>query len=172
MSALAAVDVAIGLVFAHLLFSLLCSRVNESIASLLQWRAQGLALGIRRLVIGERPPTSEVERRLARLASFEAPLLADLRLPRLWERRAVQAGRRQPSRLPSYLPSRTFALALMDALTGPAESPATAATAAGSAGSSSAGRRATRTRRRRADHAARGPSDPIPTARGGGGCRR
>jgi len=40
------VDIAIGLIFVYLVFSVAASRINEYVASRLQWRAQGLERGL------------------------------------------------------------------------------------------------------------------------------
>jgi hypothetical protein len=88
-------DVAIGLSFVYLFLSLICTVVNEWLARVFELRAQTLEKGIRQLLERglERP---DLEQKL-----YAHPLVKALAPP----------GRR-----PSYLPSRTFALALLDLL--------------------------------------------------------
>ena len=84
---LPALDVAIGLVFIYFILALVCSVVNEGIASLLRWRAKDLERGIGQLLGAD-------------LGRFrEHPLIA---------------GQIDPKRgWPSYLSSRSFATALL-----------------------------------------------------------
>ena len=87
---LPALDVAIGLVFVYFVLALVCSAINEGIASYLHWRAKDLERGLRQLLGQEE-------------ASFRAhPLIAS----------QVDPSRRG-SAYPSYISSRTFATALL-----------------------------------------------------------
>jgi hypothetical protein len=109
-------DVAIGLIFVFVLVSILCSGIREGIEALLKTRASHLEDGIREL-LHDREATG-----LAR-HFFEHPLIfglyggsyTSLRAspsgwwPRWWPM-ALTRGRN----MPSYIPSRNFALALMD----------------------------------------------------------
>src|SRR5919198_3167181 len=84
---LPALDVAIGLVFVYFILALICSVVNEGIASFLRWRAKDLERGIAQLL------GTDV------LRFKEHPLIA---------------GQIDPKRgFPSYLSSRSFANALL-----------------------------------------------------------
>jgi hypothetical protein len=85
-------DVAIAIVFIYLLISLVVSAINELIAALLKSRAKNLVKGIQAL-LQDRSQTGWV----ARL--YEHPLIESLSTP---------------NSKPSYIPSRTFALALLD----------------------------------------------------------
>src|SRR6266481_2038495 len=85
-------DVAIAIVFIYLLVSLVISAINELIAALLKSRAKNLVKGIQAL-LQDPSPTGWVER------LYEHPLIASLSTP---------------NSKPSYIPSRTFALALLD----------------------------------------------------------
>ena len=85
-------DVAIGIVFIYLLVSLVISAINELIAALLKSRAKNLSKGIQVLV--QDPSQNGWTARL-----YEHPLIASLSAP---------------NSKPSYIPSRTFALALLD----------------------------------------------------------
>jgi hypothetical protein len=81
-------DVAIGLVFIYLLLSLLVTAGTELIASWLTWRADNLRKGLQRIL----DPT------LAQKL-YDHPLIKKLS---------------KSDRFPSYIPSGTFALALVD----------------------------------------------------------
>jgi hypothetical protein len=84
---LPALDVAIGLVFVYFILALICSLVNEGIASFLRWRAKDLERGIEQLLGTDASRFSE------------HPLIA---------------GQIDPKRgFPSYLSSRSFATALL-----------------------------------------------------------
>jgi hypothetical protein len=100
VSGLAALDVLIGLFFLYFLLSLACSAVQELVAQVTNLRGKGLAVGVRNLL--------EDEGLTDRF--FRHPRLEALSQPR----------RLGGSRLPSYLPSRVFALTLFDTLS-PAE---------------------------------------------------
>lgn len=89
ISGIPAIDVAIGLMFLFFLLSVVCSQVNELVASRLNFRAKELEGGIRSL-LGDRAEG----------------LMAD----------PFINGVREGARLPSYLGARTFALALMNQL--------------------------------------------------------
>jgi hypothetical protein len=84
---LPALDVAIGLVFVYFILALICSVVNEGIASFFRWRAKDLERGISQLLGTDAQRFSE------------HPLIA---------------GQIDPKRgFPSYLSSRSFANALL-----------------------------------------------------------
>ncbi|HEX8150892.1 MAG TPA: hypothetical protein VF591_27150 [Pyrinomonadaceae bacterium] len=86
------IEVAIGVVFVYLLVSLLCSALNELIEAWLKYRARYLEQGIRQLLSD--PQLAD--------RFFEHPLVKPL-------------GER-----PSYIPARTFSLALWNLATGEA----------------------------------------------------
>jgi hypothetical protein len=90
-------DVAIGLVFVYLLLSLLCSAIREGIAGLLKTRAVHLERGIQRLL------QDSAQNGLAK-TMYEHPLISSLR----------SGDKNNRWNLPSYIPSRNFALAFMD----------------------------------------------------------
>ena len=93
-------DVAIGIVFVYLLVSLLCSAIVEVMESVLKRRSTDLERGI-----GELLQDSSLLERL-----YNHPLINGL------FRGAYQPGNRN---LPSYIPSRSFALAILDILASP-----------------------------------------------------
>jgi len=83
------IDIAIGMVFVYLLLSLLCSAANEIIEAKLKNRAKSLDLGIRNLLGGD----------LAK---------------KLYEHDLISGLFSDKQGKPSYIPSRTFALALLN----------------------------------------------------------
>ena len=85
-------DVAIGIVFIYLLISLVISAINELIAAILKSRAANLSKGIQ--VLLQDPSQAGWVARL-----YQHPLIQSLSAP---------------NSKPSYIPSRTFALALLD----------------------------------------------------------
>lgn len=107
-------DVAIGLVFIFLLLSLICSAINEMIEACLKMRATDLEKGIREFLY-DQDGTGLAQK------IYEHPLVFGL-----------YKGNYNPQRssnLPSYIPPRNFALALMDIIL-----PAAKTTLSGAAG--------------------------------------
>jgi hypothetical protein len=86
-------EVAIGLAFIYLLLSLICTAANELVAALIRMRAINLEKGIRNLL--NDPSGNALAKKF-----YEHPLIKGLY--------------RDEKRKPSYIPPRTFALALMD----------------------------------------------------------
>ncbi len=92
-------DAAIGMVFVYLLLSLVCSALGELLEGLLKNRAKDLERGLREL-LHDSDGTGMVKR------IYEHPLINGL-----------FSGAYDPTRtgnLPSYIPAKTFAMALMD----------------------------------------------------------
>lgn len=114
-----AVDVAIGLIFVFFILALVCSGINEAIASSLRWRAQDLERGLWELL--RDPEKAEHEATAALEALKKHPLIT----PMLYPQNKVKGKTRQihtedgrvktssKTDFPSYLPSRTFASALL-----------------------------------------------------------
>jgi len=100
-------EAAIGLVFVYLLLSLLCSALNEWIARGLALRSRTLQTGIRCLLADD-----EVGRKLAE-GIYTHPLIDGFARPGWFDRR-LRRGEMKGQAKPSYIPSRTFALALFD----------------------------------------------------------
>lgn len=137
-------DVAIGIIFIYLLLSLICSALHEFIEAKLKLRAVDLEQGIRELL--NDPSGSEFVKKI-----YEHPLICGLyrgsyattEIRNVDKKNAKGKSKRysRGSDLPSYIPARNFALALMDVVL-PAQ-PATteegaaakAQTLSGSAGS-------------------------------------
>lgn len=130
-------DVAIGMVFIYLLLSLVASGINEILASIVQSRAANLERGLRSLLSGDSiaaGPLSLVDNLYnhglirglfpdpVKDLNDNSPLgrLTMLRL-RLQKFLGVAPGKaladiKNPLLLPSYIPARTFALAMIDIL--------------------------------------------------------
>jgi hypothetical protein len=96
-------DTAIGLTFIFVALSLVCSFIQELIATALSWRSRFLEQGLRSMLDAEGPALT------ARFmdSAFIREKLSD---------KARARGRR----VPSYLSSRTFMLALLDTIAPPA----------------------------------------------------
>ena len=102
MLGLEILDVILGLAFVYLLLSLVCSALNEYVAALLNRRGKALIEGIGQLLDDANDPhlRSEVlNHRLIRSLSSRSPF-----------------GK---MRMPSYIPARTFAMALLDVVENP-----------------------------------------------------
>ena len=82
------IDVAMGLVFFYVTLSLICSSIQEIIASLLGLRSRNLKKGIRNLIGSEYAE-----------AMYDHPLIK---------------GLRKPKKLPSYIKPEIFSTALID----------------------------------------------------------
>jgi hypothetical protein len=119
-------DVAIGLVFIYLLVSLVCSAANEVIEGWLKNRSTDLERGIRELFGLD--PNSKAPAMM--LALYNNPMISGLfkgkygdEAKGMWQRCrdfVLQDVLRKGPNLPSYIPARNFALALMDVATLPA----------------------------------------------------
>ncbi len=93
MDGSAAVEVAIGLAYLYVLLSLLCSALGEMIAQLTSARGKELKAGLRRLLADQQ-------------------ILDDL-----YAHPLIKSLTRKPAgSVPSYIPPRTFALALLDVI--------------------------------------------------------
>jgi hypothetical protein len=102
-------EIAIGMTFVYLLVSLVVSAVNEIIASALKWRANNLWDGMRTLLndakdnLGQAGQEDENNSTVAHKI-YNHPMV----------RKLSMSGKK-----PSYIPSRTFALALLDIIGDP-----------------------------------------------------
>ncbi|MDX6382686.1 MAG: hypothetical protein QOK48_259 [Blastocatellia bacterium] len=113
------IDIAIGLIFVYLLLSLICSAANETIERFSKMRAKDLERGL-----GEMLRDDDLVERL-----YKHPLIYSL-FPKPYTKGGFN--------LPSYIPARSFALALMDTVCPPDDgdrSGAAGSTGAGIAGS-------------------------------------
>jgi len=119
------VDVAIGLIFIYLLLSLMCSAANEIIELMLKKRAIDLERGLREMLApGSESGATDIIQKL-----YDHPLINNL-FGKHYEDSGIAGKMRYIWRtdLPSYIPARSFALALMDLVTTP--EPAEGASAA------------------------------------------
>jgi hypothetical protein len=141
-------DIVIGLMFVYLLLSLLATALNEYLSALMNLRGKELARGLSEL-LDDVDEKGAVKRALDGLAPdpVKTTTIADSLTERLYNHRlirplATRRGKafffRKTPRLPSYIPARTFALALLDLLGVRDDAatipPAGAAGAAGAAG--------------------------------------
>jgi hypothetical protein len=99
----AVLEVAIGLALAYVLLSLLCSSINEWIARFRAMRSRTLEGGIRSLLGHDKEGQRLVEE------LYCHPLIKGFSKPDRFDREF-----RETQNLPSYIPSRIFALALFD----------------------------------------------------------
>ena len=90
----AILEAAIGLILIYLFLSLVVTAVQEAIAAHLRWRAENLYDGVRELLCDPKDKQGFAEK------IYEHPLIYSLS--------------KGPEGKPSYIPSRTFALALLD----------------------------------------------------------
>jgi hypothetical protein len=95
-------EVCIGLTLVYLLLSLVCSSINEFIGRLMSWRSRMLEAGIKAMLQGLKDSKNQdVGTKI-----FANPLIKGLIGEKMaWTRRDLK---------PTYIPSRTFALALLD----------------------------------------------------------
>ncbi len=129
MSNFSALDVVIGLSFIFFIFSLICSAITEWIATKLQWRARMLEAAIENLLSGTESPTA-AGKALAK-EFWNHPLIQSLQRPtdvNLLARRGAGSdtaattkpdANAKPKKAtsivrPSYIPSHTFVLAILD----------------------------------------------------------
>lgn len=98
-------EVALGLLFVYLLFSLVCSALQELVSTIMGWRAEHLERGLRQLLDGEMPSGGPVIEEL-------------LSHPRIQELTS-SSKLRKTRPLPSYISARTFSLTLLDTIAPP-----------------------------------------------------
>lgn len=166
MSGFEMLDVAIGIIFIFLLLSLICTAINELVESKLKLRAVDLEQGIRNLL--NEPTGMDLTQKL-----YDHQLVYSLFRgtynPRLirnnnadttvnnTDNNLMDKRYARGQNLPSYIPSRNFALALMDILV-----PATSTTASGATGALAKPLAALPTPTENGGQ--RAPADPMPLA--------
>lgn len=123
-----ALDVAIGLVFMYLLLALLVSTLQELLASVLSLRAKQLYAAIEGMLVDGSGAVQRAEQSSLVQALYKNPLVANLaqRDFKVASTKLLSLG----DGLPSYIPSKTFALALVEILKGTPASKATGAATA------------------------------------------
>jgi hypothetical protein len=118
----AAIDVFIGLAFFYFLLSIVCSAINEAIATAFNLRAKDLERGIRNLLAEKTsdfyadPRIQALHKPKRFLGGLGIPWLSDpfhLRKPVLRLKKPLGG------KLPSYISSRAFALTFLDTLAPP-----------------------------------------------------
>ncbi|WP_375496436.1 hypothetical protein [uncultured Nostoc sp.] len=120
------IDITLGLVFIYLILSLLASEIQELIATFLQWRAKHLKNSIELLLAGG-SETEESDLTKARNLVeilYNDPLINTLnqqakrKVEQLREnaKNTDKKGLEEKQSGPSYLPSETFAITLLDTL--------------------------------------------------------
>jgi hypothetical protein len=110
----ATLDVMVGLIFVYLLLAIMCSSINEAIAGMFHLRSATLEKGIKQLLDGQDNVGGAVNdpTKTWLVDQFKQhPLVSGMKLPN--------------GDLPSYLPSRTFAAAVMDLVTPGVQGPIT-----------------------------------------------
>lgn len=137
-------EVAIGMIFFYLLLSLICTALNELIEAWLKNRAYDLECGIRKLLDDPDPNArgflTHVYRKLVRAFRILLYGLKGQNMPepapktqglasRLYDHALIRCLYLYSKDLPSYIPPRNFALALMD-LVAPGHNGAAGATRA------------------------------------------
>jgi hypothetical protein len=116
MPSSAILDVAIGIAFVYLFFSLICSVVNEGIASVFALRAKNLVAGINSLFSQGTAPSGELFVQEIYRHGLIRGLFKDPPAQQAPDALALASKRFSRANLPSYIPSRTFAVALVDIL--------------------------------------------------------
>ena len=109
-----ALDVAIGLIFVFFILSVVCSGINEAIASAARWRAQDLERGLWELL--EDPSRGSEALEKLKAHPLIHPMLNPQNKDPAGASPALEAGRPKTTRktaFPSYIPSRTFTSALL-----------------------------------------------------------
>ena len=122
------VDITLGLVFIYLILSLLASEIQELIATLLQWRAKHLKNSIELLLAGgSESENSDINNaKILVQKLYNDPLINTLNQQANEKvEKYLREGRKNIGKNkalgekesgPSYLPSETFAISLLDAL--------------------------------------------------------
>lgn len=117
-------EVAIGLSYTFLVFTLLCSAAREAVASMFQTRSMVLVDAVLQL-LHERPPKSRKDnwkegalRLLRQQGGYEVDRLKNDRSSLAYRilRHPLITGMAQQGRMPSYIPSQVFARAFIDAM--------------------------------------------------------
>jgi hypothetical protein len=131
-------DVMVGLIFVYLLLAIMCSSINEWIAGLLHLRSATLEQAVQQLLDGQGPPPAPAGAGGAAGAGGPGAAAAGdggagaannanlMWLVQQFKNHPLISGMKLPSgKLPSYLPSRTFATAVMDLVTPGVQGPIT-----------------------------------------------
>jgi hypothetical protein len=107
-------DVMVGLIFVYILLAIMCSSINEWLAGMFHLRSGTLTKAVQQLLDGQSQPGGAANDPTATwlVQQFKNhPLISGMNLPN--------------GDLPSYIPSRTFATAVMDLVTPGVQGPIT-----------------------------------------------
>lgn len=129
------IEVGIGLSILYTLLSLMCSAINELVASALALRARNLREGVENLI--GKPKAAELYGHPLILSLYRDEMPTDSRLRKVFAR--FPKLRRLVERPPSYLPADKFTLALLQLTAPSAVSPAPTAAPGPGGGSVPAG---------------------------------
>lgn len=113
-------EVAIGLAFVYLLFSLVCTTLTEGIGRLLRLRASTLKSAIANMLVGE---SKELQKEYVDKGLYQHGLIQSLAKSSWYDR--LLGGRGLDQGRPSYIPAHIFALALLDSIVSKSATPAT-----------------------------------------------
>ncbi|MFZ4662932.1 MAG: hypothetical protein ACOYNY_38350 [Caldilineaceae bacterium] len=139
----ATLEIAIGLAFVYLLFSLVCTTLTESIGRLFRLRASTLKGAIANMIVGEgdesvpgatkaapkssqaKPPKTaqELQEEYVDKGLYQHGLIQSLAKSSWYDR--LLGGRGLDTGRPSYIPARIFTLALLDSIVNKSVTPAT-----------------------------------------------
>lgn len=111
-------EIAIGLILFFLIASLLCAAIREAIELLLKSRARDLERGLRNMLADERGDgvTKDVLNHDL-ISSLSLGTYDPTRLEKIWLRTGAHLPPSWRTGVPSYIPSRQFATALLDIVT-------------------------------------------------------
>jgi hypothetical protein len=122
-------DVMVGLIFIYILLAIMCSSINEWIAGLFRLRSATLAQGIEELLDCQKGSNSAgavqkgADANASNTGGASGANVIDPKAEQDWllnefkQHPLITAMRKDAGRLPTYIPSRTFATALMDIVT-------------------------------------------------------
>ncbi len=114
MPSSAILDVAIGIAFVFLFLSLVCSVINEGMSSIFSLRAKNLVAGINSLFSEGRAPSGQLFVQEIYQHGLIRGLFKDPPSQQAPDALSLASKRFRGVNLPSYIPSQTFALALVD----------------------------------------------------------
>jgi hypothetical protein len=117
MAEMSIIEVAIGLVFAYVLFSLLCTFINELIARLFSLRSENLERGLEQLLADSEKVKKTLWKKVVHLTKRLILNISDISSGNLAQEvmnHHLIKGSTINQKRPSYIASETFALVLID----------------------------------------------------------
>ncbi|MGI8586949.1 MAG: hypothetical protein ACR2M0_04575 [Chloroflexia bacterium] len=109
-------EVAIGLIFIYFLLSLTCSGINEFLAGLFKWRARDLEHGITNLICNPALAQQVLNHPLIKAMGNDNAEAAPVKALAGTQGASGKPDAKAYAGKPSYIPARTFSLALLDTL--------------------------------------------------------